>query len=73
MCVRGVAAIPMDSSGVHTSQEGAGYAFNSAGGAYRHGVARPFEDKIRVAEIYLEMREIDPNVSTMAGSCSKCR
>jgi len=32
------------------------------GGAYRDGVARTFEDKIRVAEIYLEMREINPNM-----------
>jgi hypothetical protein len=71
--MRGVAAIPMESSVVHTSQEGEGYTFNSAGGLYCHGVARLFEDKIRVAEIYLEMREIDPNVSTMAVSCSKCR
>ncbi len=53
---------------MRTSQEGAGYTFNSAGGAYRYGVARPFEDKIRVAEIYLEMREINPNVSTRAVS-----
>ncbi len=73
MCMRGVAAIPVESSVVRTSQEGAGNTFNSAGGAYRHGVARPFEDKkIRVAEIYLEMREIDPDVLTMAVSCSKC-
>jgi len=57
---------PMESSVVRTSQEGASYTFNSAGGAYRDGVARPFEDKIRVAEIYLEMREIDPNVSIRA-------
>ncbi len=66
--MRGVAATPMESLVVHTSQEGAGYTFNSAGGAYRRGVARPFEDKIRVAEIYLEMREIDPDVSTRAVS-----
>jgi hypothetical protein len=71
--MRGVAAIPIESSVVRTSQEGAGFTFNSAGGAYHHGVARPFEDKIQVAEIYLEMREIDPDVSTMAVSCSKCR
>ncbi len=71
--MRGVAAIPMESLVVPTSQEGAGYTFNSAGGAYRLGVARPFEDKIRVAEIYLEMREINPDVLTMAVSCSKCR
>ncbi len=53
---------------MRTSQEGAGYTFNSAGGAYHHGVARLFEDKIRVAEIYREMREIDPDVSTRAVS-----
>ncbi len=53
---------------MRTSQEGAGYIFNSAGGAYHHGVARPFEDKIQVAEIYLEMREIDPDVSIRAVS-----
>jgi hypothetical protein len=58
----------MESSVERTSQEGAGYTFNSAGGAYRHGVARPFKDKIRVAEIYLEMREIDPDVSIRAAS-----
>ena len=57
---------PMESSVVRTSQEGASYTFNSVGGAYCDGVARPFEDKIRVAEIYLEMREIDPNVSIRA-------
>ena len=60
---------------MRTSQEGAGYTFNSAGGAYRDGIARPLEDKIRVAEIYLEMREIDPNVSiralSRAGSVGK--
>ncbi len=60
--------IPMESLVVCTSQEGAGYTFNSAGGAYRHGVARPFEDKIRVAEIYLEMRGIDPDVLITAVS-----
>ncbi len=43
--------IPMESSVVRTSQEGAGYTFNSAGGAYHNGVARPFKDKIRVDEI----------------------
>ncbi len=53
---------------MRTSQEGAGYTFNSAEGAYRHGVARPFEDNIRVAEIYLEMREIDPDVLIRAVS-----
>ncbi len=42
--------------------------FNSAGGAYCHGVARPFEDKIWVAEIYLEMREINPDVLIRAVS-----
>ena len=57
---------PMESSVVRTSHEGAGYTFNSAGGAYPNGVARPFKDKIRVAEIYLEMREINPNVSIRA-------
>ncbi len=67
-CVQGVAAIPIESSVVRTSQEGAGYTFNSAGGAYCHGVARPFEDNIRVAEIYLEMREINPNVLIRAVS-----
>jgi hypothetical protein len=66
--MRGVAAIPMESLVVRTSQEGAGYTFNSAGGAYCHGVARPFKDKIQVAEIYLEMREIDPDVSIRAVS-----
>ncbi len=67
-CVRGVAAIPMESLVVRTTQEGAGNTFNSAGGAYRNGVARPFEIKIWVAEIYLEMREINPNVSIRAVS-----
>jgi hypothetical protein len=66
--MQGVAAIPMESSVVRTSQEGAGYTFNSAGGAYCHGVARPFEDKIWVAEIYLETKEIDPNVLIRAVS-----
>jgi len=33
----------MESSVVCTSLGGAGYTFNSAGGAYRDGVARPFE------------------------------
>ncbi len=66
--MQGVAAIPMESLVVGTSQEGARYTFNSAGGAYHHGVARPFEDKIQVAEIYLEMREINPNVLTRAVS-----
>ena len=47
---------------MRTSQEGAGYTFNSVGGAYCDGLARTFEDKIRVAAIYLEMREINPNV-----------
>ena len=60
----------MESSVVRTSHEGAGYTFNSAGGTYPNGVARPFKDKIRVAEIYLEMREIDPNVSIRALSCA---
>ena len=32
------------------------------GGAYRDGVARTIEDKIWVAEIYLEMRDINPNM-----------
>ncbi len=76
MCVQGVAAIPRESLVVRTSQEGAGYTFNSAGGAYRNRVARPFEDKIWVAEIYLEMREIDPDVSiravSLAASVGKC-
>ncbi len=67
-CVRGVAAIPMESLVVRTTQEGAGNTFNSAGGAYRNGVARLFENKIWVAEIYLEMREINPNVSIRAVS-----
>jgi len=57
---------PMESSVVCISQEGAGYTLNSVGGAYRDGVARTFEDMIRVAEIYLEMREINPNVSIRA-------
>ncbi len=60
---------------MRTSQEGAGYTFNSAGGAYCHGVARLFKDKIRVAEIYLEMREINPDVLiravSLAASVSK--
>ena len=47
---------------MRTSQEGTGYTFNSVGGAYCDGLARTFEDKIRVAAIYLEMREINPNV-----------
>ena len=51
---------------VRTSQEGAGYSFNSVGGAYLYGIARLFEDKIRVAEVYLEMREIDPDTSIRA-------
>ena len=51
---------------VRTSQEGAGYSFNSVGGVYRDGIARPFEDKIRVAEVYLEMREINPDTSIRA-------
>ena len=51
----------MESWVVLTSQEGAGYTFNSAGGAYRDGKAFPFEDNIWVSEIYLEMREIDPD------------
>ena len=58
----------MESMVVRASQEGAGYTFNSVGGAYRNGVARSFEDKIRVAEIYLEMKEIDPDVSISAVS-----
>ena len=46
----------METLVVRTSLGGVGYTFNSVGGAYRDGVARPFEDKIWVAEIYLEMR-----------------
>ncbi len=60
--------IPMESLVVCTSQKGAGNTFNSVGDAYRNRVARPFEDKIRVAEIYLEMREINPDVSIRAVS-----
>jgi hypothetical protein len=58
----------MESMVVRASQEGAGYTFNSVGGTYHSGVARSFEDKIRVAEIYLEMKEIDPDVSISAVS-----
>jgi len=52
--------------GVRTFQMDAGYSFNSAGGAYLDGIARLFEDKIRVAEVYLEMREINPDTSIRA-------
>ncbi len=37
---------------MRTSQEGAGYTFYSAGGAYRNGVARPFKDKIQVEQMW---------------------
>ena len=51
---------------MHNFQEGAGYTFNSAGGAYCDGIARPFEVKIWVAVICLEMREINPVLSVRA-------
>ncbi len=50
-----------------------GYTINQNGGAFRHGVARPLEDKARVAGVYLTMKEENPNVSVREVSwVSRC-
>ena len=38
-----------------------GYTINKHGGAYRQGVARPLEDKVRVALVYLRLKEENPD------------
>ena len=57
-----------------------GYTINQNGGTYRNGVARPIEDKARVAGVYLELlaaAEADPTkvvtVQEVAcvGKCSR--
>ena len=40
---------------VDRAMEANGYTINQNGGTYRHGVARPIEDKASVARVYLEL------------------
>ena len=44
----------------------AGYTINVDGGRFRNGVARPLEDKVRVAEAYARLLEADSRISTRA-------
>ena len=41
---------------VDRAMEANGYTINQNGGTYRHGVARPIEDKASVARVYLEQK-----------------
>jgi hypothetical protein len=40
---------------VDRAMEANGYTINQNGGTYRHGVARPIEDKSSIARVYLEL------------------
>ena len=40
---------------VDRAMETNGYTINQNGGTYRHGVARPIEDKASAARVYLEL------------------
>jgi len=48
------------------SQENAGYSVNVHGGNFRNGIARPLEDKIRVAQAYADMMGRDSTTSVNA-------
>lgn len=48
------------------SQANAGYSVNVHGGNFRNGIARPLEDKIRVAQVYADMMERDSTTSVNA-------
>jgi hypothetical protein len=51
---------PMSDNGtIEVAMVANGYSYNQNGGAYRNGVARPLEDKARVAGVYLEMLPYD--------------
>jgi hypothetical protein len=51
---------------INQSQVHAGYTINADGGGFCNGVARPLEDKVRVAEAYAQLLDADPRTSTRA-------
>jgi hypothetical protein len=51
---------------INQSQVHAGYTINADGGGFRNSVARPLEDKVKVAEAYAWLLEADPRISTRA-------
>ncbi len=51
---------------INQSQVHAGYTINADRGGFCNGVARPLEDKVRVAEAYAWLLEADPRTSTRA-------
>jgi hypothetical protein len=51
---------------INQSQVHAGYTINVDGGRCCNSVARPLEDKVRVAEAYARLLEADPRTSTRA-------
>jgi hypothetical protein len=51
---------------INQSQMHAGYTINADGGGFCNGVARPLEDKVRVAEVYAWLLKADPRTSTRA-------
>jgi hypothetical protein len=51
---------------INQSQVHAGYTINADGDGFCNGVARPLEDKVRVAEAYAPLLEADLRISTRA-------
>ncbi len=60
---------------VDRAMEANGYTINQNGGTYRHGVARPIEDKASAARVYLELlaaAEADPTKVVSVRDVAHC-
>jgi hypothetical protein len=50
---------------IRASLAAAGLNINANGGSYRPGVAKPLEDKLGVAKIYLKLMETDASSASI--------